>query len=161
MSLIISSSSNSLPDGFVYVRDLIPDIQISLRYASDENFQGHIVNGYLANVSILTRAATLALKEVQTKAKSQGFELVIYDGYRPQKSVNQFVQEPFDYVVTVCDDADKNCPNFRGKVGKRMHIGFPDPAKATGSDAEKLAVFRKVRDAIRVKFRELYERELR
>lgn len=91
LSLIISSSSNSLPDGFVYVRDLIPDIQISLRYASDENFQGHIVNGYLANVSILTRAATLALKEVQTKAKSQGFELVIYDGYRPQKSVNQFV----------------------------------------------------------------------
>ena len=77
------------------------------------------------------------------------------------KSVNQFVHEPFDYVVTVCDDADKNCPNFRGKVGKRMHIGFPDPAKATGTDAEKLAVFRKVRDDIRVKFRALYDRELR
>ncbi len=77
------------------------------------------------------------------------------------KSVKQFVGDPFDYVVTVCDDADKNCPNFRGKVGKRLHIGFPDPAKATGTDAEKLAVFRKVRDDIRTRFRELYEKELR
>ena len=77
------------------------------------------------------------------------------------KSVNQFTGDAFDYVITVCDDADKNCPNFRGKVGKRMHIGFPDPAKATGSDAEKLAVFRKTRDDIRARFRELYERELR
>ena len=77
------------------------------------------------------------------------------------KSVNQFTGDSFDYVVTVCDDADKNCPNFRGKVGKRLHIGFPDPAKTTGTDAEKMAVFRKVRDDIRVQFRGLYEKELR
>lgn len=77
------------------------------------------------------------------------------------KSVNQFTGDSFDYVVTVCDDADKNCPNFRGKVGKRLHIGFPDPAKATGTDDEKIAVFRRVRDDIRSKFRELYEKELR
>jgi arsenate reductase len=77
------------------------------------------------------------------------------------KSVSQFTGDSFDYVVTVCDDADKNCPNFRGKVGKRLHIGFPDPAKATGTDDEKIAVFRRVRDDIRVKFRELYDKELR
>ncbi len=77
------------------------------------------------------------------------------------KSVTQFTGDSFDYVVTVCDDADKNCPNFRGKVGKRMHIGFPDPAKATGSDVEKMAVFRKVRDDIKTKFKELYEKEIR
>lgn len=77
------------------------------------------------------------------------------------KSVNQFPGDSFDYVITVCDDADKNCPNFRGKVGKRRHMGFPDPAKATGTDEEKIAVFRKVRDDIRVRFRELYEKELR
>ena len=77
------------------------------------------------------------------------------------KSVNQFTGDSFDYVVTVCDDADKNCPNFRGKIGKRLHIGFPDPAKATGTDVAKLAVFRKVRDDIRVKFQELYEKELK
>ena len=68
------------------------------------------------------------------------------------KSVQQFLGQPFDYVITVCDDADKNCPRFQGKVGKRTHIGFPDPAKATGTDNEKLSVFRKVRDDIRIGF---------
>lgn len=77
------------------------------------------------------------------------------------KKVDQFVSQSFDYVITVCGDADKSCPNFRGKVGKRVHIGFPDPAKAAGTDAEKLAVFRKVRDDIRKRFREFYEKEIR
>jgi arsenate reductase len=77
------------------------------------------------------------------------------------KKVDQFVNQSFDYVITVCDDADKSCPNFKGKVGKRIHIGFPDPAKATGTDAEKLAVFRQVRDDIRQRFREYYETEIR
>jgi len=72
------------------------------------------------------------------------------------KSVQQFVSQGFDYVITVCDDADQNCPNFQGKVGKRVHIGFPDPAAATGTDDEKMAVFRKVRDDIRSKFTEFY-----
>ena len=76
------------------------------------------------------------------------------------KSVQQFVGESFNFVITVCDDADKNCPNFRGKVGKRVHIGFPDPAKATGTDAEKLAVFRQVRDDIGKKFRDFYKQEI-
>ena len=72
------------------------------------------------------------------------------------KSVQQFVTQSFDYVITVCDDADKNCPNFQGKVGKRVHIGFPDPAAAAGTDDEKMAVFRKVRDDIRSRFTEFY-----
>jgi arsenate reductase len=77
------------------------------------------------------------------------------------KSVEQFVAQPFDYVITVCDDADKNCPYFTGKVGKRMHIGFPDPAAAKGTDEELLAVFRSVRDDIRARFRELYDSEIK
>lgn len=77
------------------------------------------------------------------------------------KKVDQFIHQSFDYVITVCDDADKTCPNFRGKVGKRVHIGFPDPAKAAGTDQEKLTVFRGVRDDIRKRFREFYEKEIR
>jgi arsenate reductase len=77
------------------------------------------------------------------------------------RNVRDYLGEPFDYVITVCDDADKNCPYFRGKVGKRLHLGFPDPARATGADAEKLAAFRRVRDDIHACFRELYEKELR
>ena len=77
------------------------------------------------------------------------------------KSVSKFLGESFDYVVTVCDDADKNCPNFRGKVRKRLHIGFPDPAKATGTDEEKLTIFRRVRNDIHSRFKDLYDKELR
>ena len=68
------------------------------------------------------------------------------------KNVQGFVSQSFDYVITVSDDADRNCPHFQGKVGKRVHIGFPDPAEATGADDEKMAVFREVRDAIRAQF---------
>ena len=77
------------------------------------------------------------------------------------KKVDQFLSQSFDYVITVCDDADKSCPNFRGKVGTRVHIGFPDPAKATGTDAEKMAIFRGVRDDIRKRFRAYYDRQIR
>ena len=77
------------------------------------------------------------------------------------KHVKQYLGQSFDYVVTVCDDADKNCPNFSGKVGKRLHIGFPDPAKATGSDEQVIAVFRKVRDGIRTEFQGLFESEIK
>jgi arsenate reductase (thioredoxin) len=76
------------------------------------------------------------------------------------KSVNQFVNQSFDYVITVCDDADKNCPNFTGKVGKRVHIGFIDPAAATGSEDHIMAVFRQVRDEIKQKFSDFYTREI-
>jgi len=76
------------------------------------------------------------------------------------KNAKRFVGESFDYVITVCDDADKNCPNFSGKVGKRLHIGFIDPAKATGTDEEKMAIFRKVRDEIREKFTALYRNDI-
>lgn len=76
------------------------------------------------------------------------------------KDVRQFINQSFDYVITVCDDADKNCPVFSGKVGKRFHIGFVDPAKATGSEEEILSVFRRVRDEIKVKFTQYYNKEI-
>ena len=63
------------------------------------------------------------------------------------KSVDQFRGEPFDAVITVCDDAAENCPVWLGQ-GKRAHIGFIDPARAEGSEEERMAVFRTVRDQI-------------
>jgi arsenate reductase len=76
------------------------------------------------------------------------------------KSVDQLVSQSFDYVITVCDDADKNCPNFSGKVGKRVHIGFIDPAAATGSEEHIMSLFRQVRDEINQKFSEYYTVEI-
>ena len=63
------------------------------------------------------------------------------------KHADEFRDVPFDLVVTVCDDAAENCPVWLGQ-GKRVHLGFPDPAKATGSEDEVLVVFRAVRDQI-------------
>ncbi len=64
------------------------------------------------------------------------------------KSLEEFLDEPFDYVLTVCDSAAEACPVFPGP-GQRVHRDFIDPAAALGSDDEVLAVFRRVRDEIR------------
>jgi arsenate reductase len=63
------------------------------------------------------------------------------------KHVETFLRHSFDLVVTVCDDANENCPVWLGR-GKRMHVAFPDPARATGTDDEIMAAFRAVRDDI-------------
>lgn len=63
------------------------------------------------------------------------------------KSVDEVRDTDFDVVVTVCDSAAEECPVWLGQ-GRRVHIGFPDPAQATGSDEEVMAVFRSVRDDI-------------
>ena len=57
------------------------------------------------------------------------------------------MQEPWDYVITVCDSANERCPLFPGKV-QRLHWGFPDPSAAIGTEEEKLSVFRGIRDQI-------------
>ena len=72
------------------------------------------------------------------------------------KHVDRFINDPFDYVITVCDNAKETCPVFVGKVQHRLHISFDDPAKATGTEEEALAVFRRVRDEIHERFFEFY-----
>jgi len=64
------------------------------------------------------------------------------------KHLAEFLRQPVETVITVCDDADRACPIFPGRVN-RHHWPFADPARATGAEAEKLAVFRAVRDEIR------------
>ena len=76
------------------------------------------------------------------------------------KSVDEFLNRAFDYVITVCDGANESCPTFSGKVGQRLHIGFDDPAEATGSNDEVLAVFRRVRNEINMRFRQFYNENL-
>lgn len=63
------------------------------------------------------------------------------------KHIDDLPTKEFDAVITVCDDAAENCPVWLGQ-GKRTHIGFPDPAKAQGTEEEIMAVFREVRDEI-------------
>jgi arsenate reductase (thioredoxin) len=64
------------------------------------------------------------------------------------KTMDRHLQESFDYVITVCDDANEACPHFPGAVN-RLHWSFEDPSKAEGSEEEQFEVFRSVRDQIR------------
>lgn len=68
------------------------------------------------------------------------------------KSVDEFAGEEFDYVITVCDNANERCPIFPGNT-KRIHWSFDDPAAAEGDEDTRLAVFRRVRDEIRQRLR--------
>jgi arsenate reductase (thioredoxin) len=68
------------------------------------------------------------------------------------KHVDEFTVQSFDYVLTVCDNASENCPIFPGHA-VRLHHSFDDPAALQGSESERLAIFRRVRDEIRKYFR--------
>lgn len=72
-------------------------------------------------------------------------------GHR-SKSIDEFTGKEFDYVITVCDNANQRCPVFPGGV-KRIHWSFEDPAAAIGNEIERLEVFRRVRDEIRERLR--------
>jgi arsenate reductase len=78
------------------------------------------------------------------------------DGHYP-KNVNDFVDEEFDYLITVCDSARQICPIFTGKVKNKLHIGFEDPADAVGTKEEILDFYRKIRDQIKDKFFGFYK----
>jgi arsenate reductase (thioredoxin) len=80
--------------------------------------------------------------------------------HRP-KSVEQYVNEDWDYVITVCDDANESCPVFPGKVRNRLHMGFEDPSKVKGSYTEIMNAFYSVRNEIRDEFYELFQAELK
>jgi arsenate reductase len=73
--------------------------------------------------------------------------------------VSRYEGKPFDYVITLCGDANEKCPLFFGGV-QQLHMGFEDPPKATGSEEEVMAVYRRVRDEIRQTMREFFEKEL-
>ena len=89
----------SLPDGFVYIDDIIPGIRLDLRYCTGANFVGERIDGYLCSRGILTRAAAEALAQVQAVLKTVDLELSIFDAYRPQQAVSHFlrwIEDPSD-----------------------------------------------------------------
>ena len=94
-------------------------------------------------------AGTEPSNQVHPKAVTVMQELGIdLSGHLPQK-VDEYLQEAFDYVITVCGRAKENCPVFLGEVKQQLHIGFEDPAEAKGTEAEILEEFRRIRDEIR------------
>lgn len=101
-------------------------------------------------------AGTLPAAAVSSKAITVMKEIGIDISAAYPKSVDQFLNEPFDFVITVCDSARESCPVFTGSVKQRLHIGFEDPTFAQGTEEEVLEAHRRVRDEIRQKFLEFY-----
>lgn len=77
------------------------------------------------------------------------------------KNVNQYLSDEWDFVITVCDDANETCPVFTGKVKKRLHMGFEDPSRATGSNEFIWNEFRRVRNDIKDKFYDFFNHTMR
>ena len=85
-------AQSALPEGFVNVKEVIPKLRTDLRYYSDNNFIGQPIDGYNQPKCILTKEAAEALKKVQKDFEKLGFGLLVFDAYRPQRAVNQFVK---------------------------------------------------------------------
>ncbi|HHG85477.1 MAG TPA: arsenate reductase ArsC [Bacteroidetes bacterium] len=93
-------------------------------------------------------AGTMPSEAVHPKAIEVMAQLGVAIGNSFPKSVELFLNEEFDYVITVCGGAQESCPHFTGKVKNYLHIGFEDPADAQGSEAEILYKFKRIRDEI-------------
>ena len=108
-----------------------------------------LVNHDLAGL-VQARSAGIRPSRVNPRAIQVMGELGIDISHHCSKSLDDLGGEQFDLVITVCDNAAAQCPMFPGDT-EILHISFPDPAKATGSEAEILAEFRQVRDDLREK----------
>ena len=97
-------------------------------------------------------AGTKPAARVNPKAIEAMREVGIDISSHTPKSVTDYLDEPWDYVITVCGGANETCPTFVGNVGHRLHIGFDDPSDATGSHDHVMSEFRRVRDEIRLAF---------
>ncbi|MDG1730118.1 MAG: M15 family metallopeptidase [Algibacter sp.] len=113
LCLFFSNLYAQLPKGFVYVKDIIPDLEVELRYFTSNNFVGKPIEGYYSNKLILTEETAKALKLVHEALQENNLCLKVYDGFRPQRAVNQFVKWAKDLNDTI------NKHTFYPKVKKR------------------------------------------
>jgi arsenate reductase len=106
-------------------------------------------------------AGTKAETHVNPNAIQVMSEMGIDISKKQPTSVDNYINQEFDYVITVCDGAKEICPVFTGTVRNRLHIGFDDPADATGTKEEILSEFRKIRNEILIDFFAFYQTEIK
>jgi arsenate reductase len=120
----------------------------SARSQMAEGFLSRLGAGRFEARSAGTEPGALHPLAIQVMAE-HGIDI---SGHRA-KGLDAFLKEPFDYVITVCDDANETCPVFPN-ARHRLHWSFPDPSRAEGTREERLAFFRAIRDAIRARVEE-------
>ena len=106
-------------------------------------------------------AGTIPAEKVNPNSVIVMDEVGIDISSKAPQNVNDFVDQSFDSVITVCDNAKEVCPVFTGYVKHQFHIPFDDPAVAIGTDEEILAVYRRVRDEIKKEFTQFYNDKIK
>ena len=101
-------------------------------------------------------AGTQPAKQVNQTAAKVMKELGIDIYSHTPQLVDKYIGEEWDYVITVCDDANETCPAFLGKVKKRLHIGFEDPSHKTGTPEYVMSEYYRIRDMIKEQFHNFY-----
>jgi arsenate reductase len=101
-------------------------------------------------------AGTFPASKVNSTAVKVMSEAGIDISRNTPKNVSRYIDGEWDYLITVCDDANETCPIFQGKVKHRLHFGFKDPSKFTGTEEQVLKEFRKIRDEIKTTFYRFY-----
>ena len=120
-----------------------------------EGLINHDLKGEVQAFSAGVRATRVNPRAIQVMA-----ELGIDISRQRSKSMDEFREEQFDLAITLCDQAQRECPMFLA-ADRLIHMGFPDPAKATGTEADIMNEFRKVRDEIRQQMVPFLQEELR
>ncbi|WP_158828641.1 arsenate reductase ArsC [Mucilaginibacter lacusdianchii] len=123
----------------------------SCRSQIAEGYLKHYANGKANIYSAGVETHGVNPKAIQTMAED-GIDISAHTS----NNVDEYSNIPFDYVITVCDNAKERCPFFPTQA-QRFHHNFPDPAKATGSDEEVMQEFRKVREMVKTYCREFIE----
>ncbi len=117
-----------------------------------------LVNHFLAG-KVKAWSAGVRPSRINPLAVRVMAELGIDISQQWSKSLDDLPDQNFDLVITVCDQAREQCPFFSGPTAK-LHLGFPDPGRAAGTEAEILAVFRQVRDAMRAQILPLLQEKI-
>lgn len=117
-----------------------------------------LANHFLGERIEAFSAGTEATRVNPLAAKVMAELGIDFTGHR-SKVLDEFAGQPFDYVITLCGDANEKCPLFFGGV-KRLHMGFEDPSRLPGDEAEVLPEYRRVRDDIRRTLQAFFEKEL-
>ena len=106
-------------------------------------------------------AGTEASGKLNEKAVAVMKEVGIDISHQTSDSVTLYLDQEWDYVITVCGGANENCPAFFGKVKHRLHLGFDDPSHAVGTDEFIRSEFIRVRDEIKERFWQFYNEEIK
>lgn len=112
------------------------------------------------NITVCSAGTQPASKVNETAVKVMNEVGIDISAHYP-KMVDEYLKDEWDYVITVCDDANETCPAFFGKVKNRLHLGFEDPSHKEGTPEFIMSEFHRIRDEIKEKFYSFYNEQIK